>query len=101
MARGKKSTNSTRTETYRHPDADSPMRPDVGTQPQFKKTKAPKTYRYDSSLSPALDFDSKNAAREEGEIALREILDAKTLEGAKAAASKLKALSKPFLGWEG
>ena len=77
------------------------MRPDVGTQAQFKKTKAPKTYRYDSSLSPALDFDSKNHAREEGEVALREVLDAKTLEAAKAAAAKLKGLSKPFLNWAG
>ncbi|UPT75602.1 MAG: site-specific DNA-methyltransferase [Elusimicrobiota bacterium] len=77
------------------------MRPDVGTQAQFKKTKAPKTYRYDSSLAPALDFDSKNPAREEGEAAIREVLDAKTLEGAKAAAAKLKGLSKPFLNWAG
>ncbi|MGH9345242.1 MAG: hypothetical protein ACRD19_15965 [Terriglobia bacterium] len=40
--------------TYRHPEADSPLRPDVGTQPQFKKRKPPVTYRYDSSLSPEL-----------------------------------------------
>lgn len=102
MARGKKSSDSTtRAETYRHPEADSPMRPDVGTQAQFKKTKGPKTYRYDSSLSPTLEFDSKNAAREEGEAAIREVLDSKTLEEAKAAASKLRALSKAFLNWAG
>ncbi len=28
-------------ETYRHPEADSPLRPDVGTQAQFKKKKPP------------------------------------------------------------
>lgn len=53
--------------TYRHPEADSPLRPDVGTQPQFKKKKAPATYRYDSSLSPALTWDGQNPARELGE----------------------------------
>ncbi len=30
--------------------------PDVGTQAQFRKKKPPKAYRYDSSLSPALDW---------------------------------------------
>ena len=42
------------------------MRPEVGTQAQFKKKKPPTTYRYDSSLSPALDWDS-HPARERGE----------------------------------
>ena len=52
--------------TYRHPEADSPLRPEVGTQPQFKKRKPPVTYRYDSSLSPALEWDGQNHAREAG-----------------------------------
>ena len=52
---------------YTHPDETSPMRPDVGTQAQFRKKKPPKTYRYDSSLSPALDWDGQNGARELGE----------------------------------
>jgi len=30
------------------------MRPDVGTQARFNKRQPPKTYHYDSSLSPAL-----------------------------------------------
>ena len=47
-------------ESYRHPEAESPLRPDVGTQPQFRKKKPPATYRYDSSLSPALDWDGQN-----------------------------------------
>jgi len=42
---------------YRHSGADSPLRPDVGTQAQFRKKKPPVTYRYDSSLSPSLDWD--------------------------------------------
>src|SRR3972149_12332716 len=53
--------------SYRHTEADSPLRPDVGTQAQFKKKKPPVTYRYDSSLSPSLDWDGKNSARELGE----------------------------------
>ncbi len=48
-----------RAETYRHED-EALLRPEVGTQAQFTKRKAPKTYRYDSSLSPALDWDGQN-----------------------------------------
>lgn len=88
-------------ENYRHPKADSLMRPDVGTQAQFKKKKAPKTYSYDSSLSPAMDWDGQNPAREQGEALIRQVLEAESLEEAKFAAEKLKALSKPFLNWAG
>jgi adenine-specific DNA-methyltransferase len=89
------------TAPYKHPEAQSLMRPEIGTQAQFKKKKAPKAYQYDSSLSPALDWDAKNPAREQGEALIKQVLDAKNLEEAKAAASKLKALSKPFLNWAG
>ena len=51
------------------------MRPDVGTQAQFKKKKPPVTYRYDSSLSPALDWDGQNSARENGERHLSVVPD--------------------------
>jgi adenine-specific DNA-methyltransferase len=54
-------------QAYRHPEAESPLRPDVGTQSQFKKKKLPVTYRYDSSLSPVLSWDGQNPARELGE----------------------------------
>jgi adenine-specific DNA-methyltransferase len=54
-------------ESYKHPESTSPMRPEVGTQAQFRKRKPPATYRYDSSLSPALDWDGQNPAREQGE----------------------------------
>jgi|GEM_PF-810814 len=86
---------------YKHPEAKSLMRPEVGTQAQFKKKKPAKTYRYDSSLSPTLDWDAKDPAREQGEQLIKQVLDAKSLEEAKAAASKLKSLSKPFLNWAG
>ncbi len=51
-------------ETYTHPEATSVLRPDVGTQTRFKKKKPPKTYRFDSSLSPALEWDGQNSTRE-------------------------------------
>ena len=86
--------------TYQHPESDAAMRPEVGTQAQFKKKKAPETYRYDSSLSPALDWDT-NPAREQGEELIARILDAESLEDAKAAAAELRALGRPFLDWAG
>ena len=86
---------------YKHPEADSPMRPEVGTQAQFKKKLPPKTYKYDSSLSPALEYDGQNLAREQGEALIRQVFEAESLEQAKAAASKLKAISEPFLNWAG
>ena len=63
-----------------------------GTQAQFKKRKPPVTYRYDSSLSPALEWDGQNHAREVGDALIREILEAKSLENAKGAAERLKAI---------
>ena len=111
----RKPANPQQAENYSYPTADSPMRPDVGTQAQFKKKKPPVTYKYDSSLSPALDWDGQNPAREEGEALISEIA-AKTaaLKKAKtdaerekittaieAAAQKLRSLSKPFLNWAG
>jgi adenine-specific DNA-methyltransferase len=88
-------------QSYKHNEADLPLRPDVGTQAQFKKKKPPRTFKYDSSLSPALDYDGQNHARERGEALLLQILEAKTLEEAHAAARELKALGKPFLNWAG
>jgi adenine-specific DNA-methyltransferase len=99
--KAKPAAKANQTAPYKHPEAKSLMRPEVGTQAQFKKKKSPKTYRYDSSLSPALDWDAKNPAREKSEQLIKQLLDAKTLEEAKAAASKLKSLSKPFLNWAG
>ena len=115
-----------RAEGYRHPEASALLRPDVGTQAQFRKKKKPATYRYDSSLSPALDWDGQNPARERAEAkiaALQECIarlaasigeeDAggiadgdlavarKELAAARAEVDELQALSKPFLNWAG
>ncbi len=100
------------------------MRPDVGTQPQFRKKKPPVTYRYDSSLSPALDWDGQNAARELGEWLLGLIERAAALPEPHAfdrpqefkatdgtalatvrtlneAVEHLRRLGRPFLNWTG
>lgn len=112
------------TENYRHPTAESPLRPEVGTQAQFRKKKPPVTYRYDSSLSPALDWDAQNGARELGEWLLACVEDASclpaphqfdeprefknaggkivaTVRGLGDAVEQLKRLGKPFLNWAG
>ena len=100
------------------------MRPDVGTQPQFRKKKPPATYRYDSSLSPVLNWDGQNPARELGEWLLGIIERAaalpaphafdrpqefKTADGTVVASVKtldesvelLGRLGRPFLDWTG
>ena len=115
-----------RAEGYRHPEASALLRPDVGTQAQFRKKKKPATWRYDSSLSPALDWDGQNPARERAEAkiaALQECIarlaagvgegDAggiadgdlavlrNELAAARADIDELQALSRPFLNWAG
>src|SRR6266513_1087039 len=70
MARTRNATVSPKSKTaksYKHPESESPMRPEVGTQSEFKKKLPPKKYRYDDSLSPVLEWDGQNAARERGE----------------------------------
>ena len=47
------------TGSYAHPEAGALLRPDVGTQAQFRKRKPPATWRYDPSRSPALDWAGK------------------------------------------
>lgn len=116
----KKQPKTKPAKNYQHPESESPMRPEVGTQAQFKKKLPPKTYRYDSSLSPALDWDGKNPAREQGEAQLasteaqlKELHSKlsvkpevwKEVAGqvgkAQESVRKLKAMSKPFLNWAG
>ncbi len=111
-------------ESYQHPQADVALRPDVGTQAQFRKRKPPAAYRYDSSLSPSLEWDGENSARQLGEWLLRQIEEAAALEpphtfptprelkgadgkvlatvaGLADAVEQLKRLSRPFLNWAG
>src|SRR6266851_3533816 len=108
--------------TYDHPEAKTLLRPDVGTQASFRKKKPPHTYRYDSSLSPALAWDGQNASRELGEWLIGLIEEAARLDaphefaeprrtslggrpfevrGLRDAVAQLKALSRPFVEWAG
>lgn len=107
-------------ENYQHPESKVLLRPDVGTQPQFRKKKPPQKYRYDSSLSPTLDWDSQNSARELGEWLLALIEEAASLPPPHAfdqprrwqggdleirdlneAVEQLKRITRPFLNWSG
>ena len=53
------------TESHKHDDQ-AVQRPDVGVQHRFAARKPRKTYRYDSSLDPALSWD-ENASRDLGD----------------------------------
>lgn len=109
---------------YTHPDQTLLMRPEVGTQAQFGKKRPPQTYRYDSSLSPALDWDGGNGGREVGEWLLAVIERAAALpaphvlpspadfrssdgrvvfsvRSLQEAVDHLKRLGRPFLNWTG
>ena len=100
------------------------MRPEVGTQAQFRKKKPPVTFRYDSSLSPALNWDGQNPARELGEWLLEVIgqaaarpaphelpvpaeftsSDGRVVASVRSlaeAVDQLKRLGRPFLDWAG
>jgi adenine-specific DNA-methyltransferase len=108
--------------TYDHPEAKTLLRPDVGTQASFRKKRPPQTYRYDSSLAPALAWDGQNTGRELGEWLIALIEEASRLKpphefaqprkttvagrefevrGLHDAVVQLKALSRPFLEWAG
>ena len=109
-------------EPYQHTQQ-TPMRPEVGTQAQFRKRKAPKTYRYDSSLDPALSWDD-GSSRAMGEWLLSLIVEASklpsphrfaeakqffgagnavllTVGGLTDAVKALEDLGRPFLDWAG
>lgn len=124
MAPRKKSPATSRiADPYQH-TVETPMRPEVGMQAQFRKKKAPKKYRYDDSLDPALSWDGQNTARDLGEWLLAKITEASKLaaphlfpqpqqffgaggevllavRGLVDAVSELGKLGKPFLDWSG
>lgn len=106
------------TSTYRH-GQEAVQRPDVGVQDQFTTRKPPRSYRYDSSLDPALSWD-ENRDRElaewliglvqrcanEGEaVVFQQPLawagGGVQVQSLKAAADLLQRLSQPFLNWAG
>lgn len=99
--------------SYEHVEADAAMRPEAGTQAQFRKKKAPATYRYDSSLAPDLTWDGANAALRDRVSALLGVVqaglaaegDGDEAKAARAAgrdaATELARLQQPFLNWTG
>lgn len=112
------SATSGQTTDYQH-SQEATQRPDVGVQDQFTTKKPPKTYRYDSSLDPALSWD-ENRDRDlaewliglvqrcatEGEAAVFAAPQVWAgggvqVQSLKAAADLLKSLSQPFLNWAG
>ncbi len=100
MPRERRTKKPKEAKNYDYQGSEHPLRPDIGTEKDFKKKKPPVTYRYDSSLSPELNWDD-NPAREQAEALIAEILEAEDIETAKTAARKLKAMSQPFLNWTG
>jgi adenine-specific DNA-methyltransferase len=106
------------TEQYRH-NAEAVQRPDAGLQDQFQAKRPPRTYRYDSSLDPALSWDEQRErdlgewllglvvrAAREGERSVfaepQEWKGAGVRIGSLAdAATMLQQISKPFLNWAG
>jgi adenine-specific DNA-methyltransferase len=106
---------------YRHRQ-EATARPDAGAAPRFRAKRETVTYRYDSSLSPALDWDT-NPARDTASWLLAAIEEAATLPnqtfptirelrgadgsvlmrvaGLQDALVALKRMQAPFLNWTG
>ncbi|MBY3040025.1 site-specific DNA-methyltransferase [Rhizobium laguerreae] len=103
---------------YKH-ETEAVQRPDVGVEAQFSNKKAPKTYRYDSSLAPELAWD-ENGERAFAEWLLALIADSadkgetnvfaqpqvwqrteERFTSLSQCAARLRSLSKPFLNWSG
>jgi adenine-specific DNA-methyltransferase len=126
MARATRTPAKTRGATgprrYEH-GQDAVARPEIGAAPRFRSKAPPATYRYDSSLAPALDWDS-NPARETAAFLLACIEDAaglpaphdfpepRELTGADGAVllrvggladavAALKRMQVPLLNWAG
>lgn len=113
-----KATSRNQATDYQH-SQEATQRPDVGVQDQFQSRKPPKTYRFDSSLDPALSWD-ENRDRELAEWLIGLVQrcvsegEAKVFREAQlwaggnvqvqslsAAANLLQSLSQPFLNWAG
>ena len=126
MARASRSQRAPRggiaPQRYQH-SQDTAARPEIGAAPRFQGKAPPATYRYDLSLSPALDWDT-NPARETAAFLLRcieeaaglpaprEFREPRELKGADGAAllrigglqdavATLKRMHAPILDWAG
>ncbi len=122
--RGPRRAKTSEAKPYKHPESESPMRPEVGTQARFNKKLPTHKYRYDSSLSPTMEFDGQNPARALGEWLLARIREAAAIPaphlfktpqefksedgnvtcavlGLQDAVQQLAAIQKSFLNWAG
>jgi adenine-specific DNA-methyltransferase len=109
------------TKDYRHKQ-ETVARPDAGAAPRFRAKKESVTYRYDSSLSPALDWDTSPARDmaiwllsviEEAAVLPNQTLPTpRELRGADGsvllritglqdALAAMKRMQAPFLNWTG
>lgn len=103
---------------YKHTQ-ESVQRPDVGVEAQFSNKKAPKTYRYDSSIAPELSWD-ESADRAFAEWLLAIVAQAaekgetvvfaqpqiwkgtqERFTSVSQCAARLRSLTRPFLNWSG
>lgn len=110
--------NQANASVYKHAH-ETVQRPDVGVEAQFSNKKAPKSYRYDSSLAPELAWD-ENGARDFAEWLLALIANAadkgeaaifaqpqvwqgteERFTSLSQCAARLRSLTKPFLNWAG
>jgi len=104
--------------SYQHRN-EAVLRPDVGIQDQFTKTRGPKRYRYDSSIAPELVWDESSErefaewllelvarAAEEGDedvFAKDQIWKGtgERFRSSRKCAARLNSLTQPFLNWAG
>lgn len=108
---------------YVHATTDMAARPEIGVAPRLRSKAPPVRYRYDSSLSPALDWDTA-PARDAGAFLLSCVDEAAalpspqlfpaprvlkggdgepllTIAGLQDALAALKRMQRPFLDWAG
>ena len=90
MAKMQASGGAKGARVYKHPEEESLLRPEIGVQANFKQTRDPVDYRYDSSLSPEMQWDEQPARAEaEAQICLTrqgyETLFARTRRSVRAA----------------
>ncbi len=108
---------------YVHATTDMAARPEIGVAPRLRSKAPPARYRYDSSLSPALDWDTA-PARDAGAFLLSCVEEAAalpppqrfpaprvlkgadgepllTIAGLQDALAALKRMQRPFLDWAG
>ena len=113
-----KEIRETTASPYKH-GQESVQRPDVGIEGQFAHKKAPRTYRYDSSLAPELSWDeSADRALPEWLLGLitevaekgedKVFAEPQVWQGTEErftsliqCAARLRSLTTPFLNWSG